>query len=53
MAGVGCFGAAAEAGNSRGRQPRGGKSPILAEFWDPSSEWQEEDYFFDAPSPTP
>jgi hypothetical protein len=51
--GGGCFGAAAETGDSRGRQQRGGESPILTEFWDPSSEWPEEDYFCNAPSPTP
>jgi hypothetical protein len=26
---------------------------MIAEFWDPSFEWLEEDYFCDAASPTP
>jgi hypothetical protein len=32
---------------------RGWESPIFTEFWDPLSEWPEEDYFCNAPSPTP
>jgi hypothetical protein len=53
VGGGGCFGAAAETGDSRGRRRQGGESPNLTEFWDPSSEWPEEDYFCNATLPTP